>query len=384
MSASGIEVVHGLSGLASAREHWEQLTRHDHRYWLRFPYFEEMLRHAPWGSQSVAFYIWRDAAGSVQAIVPLRFQRLPIRRVSFDCAVLVASTFDEVTWQSSSCDFPCAGPAEAEQALRAVVAHLRRSSVKSSVLLLGRVTRHSAAYAAASAVETSARPFAAVGGSKWISVDRPFAELKKALSGKFKISLRSTRRNLEALGPVKFGTTLRGDANFDRVFDEFLRIEASGWKGAEGTGTGLLVNATSNQRDFLTALAKRADVSTVELHWLTVNGECIASQLWMREGSCRVAFKIGYREEYARHQPGHLLIDHVLADSCADPALKSVDFVSDAAWLDKWRVEYEPWYHCYLPISRVAGALAAQLLRVPSRDHWPILFKGAPNAKRPD
>ena len=120
-------------------------------------------------------------------------------------------------------------------------------------------------------------------------MDRPFAELKKALSGKFKISLRSTRRNLEALGPVEFGTTLRGDANFDRVFEEFLRIEASGWKGAEGTGTGLLVNATSNQRDFLTALAKRADVSTVELHWLSVNGECIASQLWMREGSCRVA-----------------------------------------------------------------------------------------------
>lgn len=379
-----MEVVHGLSGLASAREHWERLTRRDHRYWLQFPYFEEMLRHVPWGSESVAFYLWRDAAGGVQAIVPLRFQRLPIRRVSFNCAVLVASTFDEVTCQSSSCDFPCAGPAEAEQALRAVVAHLRRSSAKASVLLLGRVTRHSAAYAAASAVETSARPFAAVGGSKWMSVDRPFAELKKALSGKFKISLRSTRRNLDALGLVEFGTTVRGDADFDRVFDEFLQIEASGWKGADGTGTGLLVNATSNQRDFLTALAKRSDVSTMELHRLTVNGECIASQLWMREGTCRVAFKIGYREEYARYQPGHLLIEHVLADSCADATLTSVDFVSDAAWLDKWRVEYEPWHHCYLPISRVGGTLASQLLRVPSRDHWRIPFKGAPNAKRPD
>ncbi len=362
---TSVTLHHGLAGLRALKMDWVRLTRTDRRYWISFAFFEESVVHSKAGEDGIVFVACRNGVGRVTAIVPIRMRTLPVRRIPFQCAELAGSSFDDVACQASSADFPAESTPDAEAALRAVVKMLKASPSKPSLLLLGRVTKDGNALPAALAVHGKPRAHAQVGGAKWIDVNRPFIELQRALSGKFRISLRSSKRNLRALGNLEFRATTRSDPHFANDFQEFLRIEASGWKGTEGTWTGLLVNPVQNQRAFLEAVAFRNDLAEAEVHSLRLNGTLIASQLWLRAGEARVAFKIGYREEFAKFQPGHLLTEHVLAESCADPELKVVDFVSDASWLDKWRVTVAHHYFHYLPVRPVHGMIASMLLTVP-------------------
>ncbi len=363
----------GLAGYEALESDWRRITGHDHRYWIQYDFFLELLRNSVWKADDLLIVAHRDLSGAIVAIVPLRMTMLPIRRMQFRCAELIGSTFDDVSCQASSADFPAVSVDAAEQALLAVVRLLRRTQPSPSLLLLGRLAEQSRALHAALRLHRRTHPHVTNGGAKWLSTDRPFRDLQASLSGKFKISLRSCRRNLNTLGNVDIGVSRPGDASYEADFQEFLKIEASGWKGTGGTGTGLLVNHMQHQREFLQSVAFNAVEAAPEIHWMTLDGKCIASQFWMRYASTRVAFKIGYLEEFARFQPGHLLVEHILRMSCEDPEIQSVDFVSDAGWLDKWRAQFSPRYYHYLPVRPIVGRIADIMLRLPSREqtrHW--------------
>jgi CelD/BcsL family acetyltransferase involved in cellulose biosynthesis len=363
-----VTLARGLAGVHAVRDEWHRLTVSDGRYWMQYSFAEESLRHSPLGTDNLLTVVCRDRHGVARAILPLRLVPLQIRRVRVRGIELVGSTFDSVSHQASSTDFPADSVESAIRVLRATRDALLRLRPMPSLLLLGRLGADSVALNAGIQSGSLLLAPEESGGAKTIAVDRPFAALQSELSGKFRISLRSSRRNLHALGDVQFGTARRSDADFTARFAEFLRIEASGWKGQSGLCSGLLADPMQNQREFFEAIAARADVGDIEIHWLTLNGRCIASQLWLRHQRTRVAFKIGYLEEYARYQPGHLLTEHVLRQSCEDPVLREIDFVSDAAWLDKWRARVSPHYYCYLPISRLHGALAGLMLRTPTAE----------------
>ena len=356
----------GLDGFLALRSAWEHLTRSETRYWIRFAFFEQMVRDMPRGSEQVTTWAVSDADGQVRAIVPLRPVPVTIRRVLFNGVELLGGTFDPVLYQASSSDFPMEATEVAADVLRAVVRALRAQPAPPAVLLLGRTTAGSHAMTAALTMQHRATSHAVHAGSKWLSVDRSFEAVSAPLAKKFRASLRKAHRDLAALGTLEFGTTTRESADFDAAFASFLEIEASGWKGTSGTATGLLVNEFDNQRRFLETIARRTDCAPIELHWMKLNGRYVASQLWMREKTTRVVFKVGYREEFAHFQPGHLLLEYVLRTSCEDPELRTIDFLSDGGWFDKWRAEFTPWHYHYLPVSRVGGAMARGLLWLPS------------------
>ena len=68
--------------------------------------------------------------------------------------------------------------------------------------------------------------------------------------------------------------------------------------------------------------------------------------------------KIGYDEDYARVSPGQLLFEYVLKESCADPAIKRANLVSNAAWSRVWRPEAVGCYNMYI----ATGGWAARAL----------------------
>ena len=365
-SALQVTAHRGLDGFLALRSAWERNTRSDTRYWMRFAFYEQMVRDLPGGSEQVTTWAVADAGGQVRAIVPVRPVSVMIRRVPFRGVELLGGTFDPVLYQASSSDFPVESSELAADSLRAVVRALRAQPKPPAVLLLGRTTAGSHALTAALAVQQRATSHAVHGGAKWLSVDHPFEAVLAPLAKKFRASLRKGHRDLAALGTLEFGTTTRESPDFDEAFASFLEIEASGWKGTSGTATGLLVNEHDDQRRFLETIARRTDCAPIEVHWMKLDGRHVASQLWMREGTTRVVFKVGYREEYARFQPGHLLLEYVLRTSCEDPDLRTVDFLSDGGWFDKWRAEFMPWHYHYIPVSRIRGALAGGLLALPS------------------
>jgi CelD/BcsL family acetyltransferase involved in cellulose biosynthesis len=109
--------------------------------------------------------------------------------------------------------------------------------------------------------------------------------------------------------------------------DEFLALEARGWKGQRGTALAVEQKMASCLSQALTAFA---DQNNLKFWSLTLDGKIIASLFaFITNGRVSLA-KIAYDESYAKYSPGVLLLldatqnlmdggGIVLADSCAIP-----------------------------------------------------------------
>jgi CelD/BcsL family acetyltransferase involved in cellulose biosynthesis len=110
------------------------------------------------------------------------------------------------------------------------------------------------------------------------------------------------RRRLENLGEVRVDAY--EPAALDAALDDAFRIEASGWKGREGTA---IVNRPEEER-FQRLLARWADSrGWFRLWFLRLDGRPIAFRLGIEAFGTYSSLKIGYLEEFTAHSPGNLL-----------------------------------------------------------------------------
>jgi CelD/BcsL family acetyltransferase involved in cellulose biosynthesis len=148
--------------------------------------------------------------------------------------------------------------------------------------------------------------------------------LERVLSGDKRKKLRRAEQRLAESGPVQY-VALADDGDLDAWLSDFLRLEASGWKGREGTA----LSCQATDRDFFLSVARSA-FQQGRLHFLALQagGQVIAQQCNFLAGAGSFAFKVAFDEEYARFSPGVLLelenIRHVHArpqigwmDSCS-------------------------------------------------------------------
>lgn len=163
------------------------------------------------------------------------------------------------------------------------------------------------------------------------------AYLKERVSSKKLRELRRCEGRLREAGSVAM-RTLAGPEVKGGI-REFLRIEASGWKGQRGTALA----CRPDTRAFAEALGDAAEPSIL-VDVLTVDGLAIAAALHLVGGSEAAAFKCAYDESFSRMSPGALLdlyavrlaLDErrfAVMDSCAIPG-HSVE----ALWRDRIRM----------------------------------------------
>ncbi|WP_222564820.1 GNAT family N-acetyltransferase [Novilysobacter antarcticus] len=140
------------------------------------------------------------------------------------------------------------------------------------------------------------------------------------MSAKQRSGFRRKERRLAEEGAVAYRRMETGDDPMAWI-ERFLEVEASGWKGREGTAM-----ATSD-RDFFIAVCCQAHARD-QLHMLALelDGKPIAMKCNFLAGSQAFTFKIAYDEAYARFSPG-VLIElyqmHHLRE--VHPQLKAVD-----------------------------------------------------------
>jgi hypothetical protein len=127
--------------------------------------------------------------------------------------------------------------------------------------------------------------------------------LDRVLSGKKRRKLRNQERHLAEMGLLEY-VALNQGGDIDRWLDGFLRLEASGWKGRDGTA---LQCSDSGRRFFRTALCEAFSQGRLMMLALRLNGRDIAQlcNFLCRDGS--FAFKVAFDQEYARYSPGVLL-----------------------------------------------------------------------------
>jgi CelD/BcsL family acetyltransferase involved in cellulose biosynthesis len=146
--------------------------------------------------------------------------------------------------------------------------------------------------------------------------------LKAAISAKHAKELRRLERRLADEGELAY-EALRVDEAFEPWFEDFLAVEAKGWKGAEGSAIGLRRQDTA----FFRSVARRAHAAgRLQLLRLTVGGRIVAMKLNLRSAEAAYALKIGYDEAYARFSPGVLLeLFNIKEFETAPASIRSMD-----------------------------------------------------------
>jgi CelD/BcsL family acetyltransferase involved in cellulose biosynthesis len=144
--------------------------------------------------------------------------------------------------------------------------------------------------------------------------------------------IRRRRRKLEELGEVTLEIA-DGTQRLEELLAEGFRLEASGWKAAEGTA---IVSSDETQR-FYEAIARwSAEQGWLRLFFLRVGGRPVAFQLALEHGRTHYFLKGGYDPDDSAYSPGKLLLHATLAHAF-ERGLERYELMGD---VEPWKLEW--------------------------------------------
>ncbi len=158
------------------------------------------------------------------------------------------------------------------------------------------------------------------------SNDDALTYLKRTISNAHLREMRRQWRLLESLGEVAYSVA-RQPRDIHGRMEEFLALEASGWKGKKRSA---LVTDRHHAAFAREAISNLAAIDAVRIHTIDLDGKAIASMIVLIMGGEAYTWKTAYDEAYARFSPGKLLMGEltewhlddanvVRSDSCAVP-----------------------------------------------------------------
>ena len=128
-------------------------------------------------------------------------------------------------------------------------------------------------------------------------------DITSPISGKHAKELRRLERRMAAHGSVDY-KVMQQDEDWQPWYDDFLSVEASGWKGEEGSA---IRSSPADIAFFRSVLQHAHACGQLQLLRLTVAGKAVAMKLNLRSRGESYSLKIGYDDAYAQFSPGVLL-----------------------------------------------------------------------------
>jgi CelD/BcsL family acetyltransferase involved in cellulose biosynthesis len=143
----------------------------------------------------------------------------------------------------------------------------------------------------------------------------------RAMAGKHRKELRRRLKRLGDLGVVTFSELAPTD-DVAPWLEEFLALEASGWKGREGTALG----SKAADRRYFEEMARACHrAGRLGATALRLDGRAVAMQIMLRSGTAAYAFKIAYDEGFSRFSPGVLLALDLVERVAGGSSVRAVD-----------------------------------------------------------
>ncbi|WP_246659323.1 GNAT family N-acetyltransferase [Rhizobium sp. FY34] len=150
--------------------------------------------------------------------------------------------------------------------------------------------------------------------------------LKQAVSPHHLREMGRQWRRLAADGPLTYEVA-RQPADIRRRAEEFLALEAKGWKGRKRSA---LINDRYRAAFAREAIGNLAEADAVRIHTIDYKGKAIASLVVFVMAGEAYTWKTAYDEEFSRFSPGKLLMMKLTdwhlddanitrSDSCAVP-----------------------------------------------------------------
>jgi CelD/BcsL family acetyltransferase involved in cellulose biosynthesis len=195
-----------------------------------------------------------------------------------------------------------------------------------------------------------------------IDCSRSYEQVAAGYSSRLRKNLKRGAQGLGRLGEV----VLRRVSTMPELgpaLEEFIRIEASGWKGAAGTATAIRYNEQAH--NFYQALYAQADPDgTAEINLLSVGGRVVAGQLCMVSGGSRSLIKIAFDQALQKLSPGTIMLDLLIRRMCDEAGPAELNLVTGTAWMDEWGPRRVPVGDLWLFRNRWAGAVVAAGVRL--------------------
>lgn len=145
--------------------------------------------------------------------------------------------------------------------------------------------------------------------------------LAEALAKNHLREMRRQWRKLQEIGALTYEVA-RQPSEIHARFEEFLILEASGWKGA-----GKSAMATDRYRAAFAreAVSNLAEVDAVRIHTLALDGKAIASLIVFVQSGEAYTWKTAFDEAYSAFSPGKLLIRELTGWHLDDPNIQRTD-----------------------------------------------------------
>lgn len=147
-------------------------------------------------------------------------------------------------------------------------------------------------------------------------------------------------RRLAELGEPSF-RRIRAAGPLAEAAEAFLALEASGWKGRQGTALA----ASPGSRGFARAVLASAPGGTTTIDELRLDGRPVAMLASLSAGDLVVTWKIAHDEQFARFSPGVQLIIQASEHWLDDDRVTRVDSLAaeahpmiDALWPGRMRI----------------------------------------------
>lgn len=185
-----------------------------------------------------------------------------------------------------------------------------------------------------------------VGGDDWFA----------ATSKNLRSSLRKARNRFEREGKLTI-TIAAAPGEVEAGFDEFVAIEASGWKGEAGA----LVNRPDERALLRQFLLDEAERGAAEVRVLRLDDRPAAAQLATVTDRTLELYKVAFDEELAGLSPSNLLMADLVRSCCDRPGIDRIDLITNQPWHDRWHAQEHPTYQARDANLGRAGGVASRL-----------------------
>jgi CelD/BcsL family acetyltransferase involved in cellulose biosynthesis len=174
------------------------------------------------------------------------------------------------------------------------------------------------------------------GGAGILDTRMSADEWWRALPKNMRDTIRKTRARLEAAGGSE--VIVSSGAQLPAAYDEFVALEAAGWKAREGSALRFRPVWRRVQGNYL------AEAPSAQVRSLRIGGQLAASQLSVTSGRSLALMKVAYDEELSRLSPGNVLMADLVEACCEDPGIDRIDCVVWQDWHQRWGMTREPTY----------------------------------------
>jgi hypothetical protein len=186
-----------------------------------------------------------------------------------------------------------------------------------------------------------------------------------ATLGNMRSNLKRYRKKLERRGRVSIDIRTGSAASAD-FLDEFLTLEASGWKGRSGTA---LLNQPDSVPFHMALIRNFAAQERLEWHTIRVNECLVAARMALRCGNALLFPKIAFDEAFAECRPGSILTEETLRNAFSRPDITELDFVTASEAHQFWHLPQREYADVHL-VRRSVHGVAFQLPSVLMRSAY--------------